>query len=54
MKYITYLSFEDLLEKHNEVIRKSGGVEGVFNENLLKGFWNSYKMICIIRNLRIS
>ena len=24
--------------KHNEVIRKSGGTMGVFNENLLRGF----------------
>lgn len=38
MNYITYLTYDDLLEKHNEIIRKSGGVIGVLNENLLQGF----------------
>ncbi|MBR0488160.1 type II toxin-antitoxin system death-on-curing family toxin [Candidatus Saccharibacteria bacterium] len=38
MNYITYPTYDDLLDKHNEVIRKSGGVMGVFNENLLRGF----------------
>lgn len=38
MDYITYLTYDDLLDKHDEVIRKSGGVVGVFNENLLRGF----------------
>ena len=38
MKYITYPTYDDLLEKHNEIIRKSGGTTGVFNENLLQGF----------------
>lgn len=38
MNYITYPTYDDLLDKHDEVIRKSGGVVGVFNENLLRGF----------------
>ena len=38
MNYITYPTYDDLLDKHDEVIRKSGGVMGVFNENLLRGF----------------
>lgn len=38
MNYIIYPTYDDLLDKHNEVIRKSGGVMGVFNENLLRGF----------------
>lgn len=37
MQYITYFDYDDLLNKHNEVIEKSGGVTGVFNEGLLKG-----------------
>ncbi len=38
MNYIIYPTYGDLLNKHNEVIRKSGGIMGVFNENLLRGF----------------
>ena len=38
MNYIIYPTYDDLLDKHNEVIRKSGGTMGVFNENLLRGF----------------
>ena len=38
MNYIIYPTYGDLLNKHNEVIRKSGGTMGVFNENLLRGF----------------
>lgn len=38
MNYITYPTYDDLLDKHDEVIRKSGGVVGIFNENLLRGF----------------
>ena len=38
MNYIIYPTYGDLLDKHNEVIRKSGGAMGVFNENLLRGF----------------
>ena len=38
MNYITYLTYDDLLDKHNEVICKSGGATGVLNENLLRGF----------------
>ena len=38
MNYIIYPTYGDLLNKHNEVIRKSGGTIGVFNENLLRGF----------------
>ena len=38
MNYIIYPTYGDLLNKHNEVIRKSGGAMGVFNENLLRGF----------------
>lgn len=38
MNYIIYPTYDDLLGKHNEVIRKSGGTMGVFNENLLRGF----------------
>ena len=38
MNYIRYPTYDDLLDKHNEVIRKSGGTMGVFNENLLRGF----------------
>lgn len=37
MQYITYFDFDDLVAKHDEVIRKSGGLIGVFNEDLLKG-----------------
>lgn len=37
MQYITYFEFDDLVAKHNEVIEKSGGSTGVFNEGLLKG-----------------
>lgn len=38
MNYITYPTYDDLLDKHAEVIHKSGGAMGVFNENLLRGF----------------
>lgn len=38
MNYIIYPTYGDLLNKHNEVICKSGGTMGVFNENLLRGF----------------
>jgi death-on-curing family protein len=38
VNYIIYPTYGDLLNKHNEVIRKSGGTMGVFNENLLRGF----------------
>ena len=38
MNYIIYPTYGDLLNKHNEIIRKSGGTMGVFNENLLRGF----------------
>lgn len=38
MNYITYPTYDDLLDKHDEVIHKSGGAMGVFNENLLRGF----------------
>ena len=38
MNYIIYPTYGDLLNKHNEVIRKSGGIMGGFNENLLRGF----------------
>ena len=38
MNYIIYPTYGDLLNKHNEVIRKSGGTMGVFNENLLRDF----------------
>lgn len=37
MQYITYFDYDDLITKHNEVIKKSGGATGVFNEGLLKG-----------------
>lgn len=37
MQYITYFDYNDLITKHNKVIRKSGGAMGVFNEGLLKG-----------------
>ncbi len=37
MRYITYFDYDDLVDKHNEVINKSGGVTGVFNDGLLKG-----------------
>lgn len=37
MRYITYFDYSDLVNKHNEVIEKSGGSTGVFNERLLKG-----------------
>ena len=38
MNYITYPTCDDLLDIHAEVIHKSGGAMGVFNENLLRGF----------------
>ena len=40
MNYIIYPTYNDLIEKHDEVIRKSGGAVGVFNENLLQSFIN--------------
>lgn len=38
MNYITYPTYDNLLDIHAEVIHKSGGAMGVFNENLLRGF----------------
>lgn len=40
MNYIIYPTYNDLVAKHDEVIRKSGGAIGVFNENLLQSFIN--------------
>ena len=37
MRYITYFTFDDLFDKHNEVIEKSGGNVGILNEGLLRG-----------------
>lgn len=37
MRYITYFTFDDLVDKHNEVIEKSGGNVGILNEGLLRG-----------------
>ena len=39
MNYIIYPTYNDLIEKHDEVIRKSGGAVGVFNENLLQSLF---------------
>lgn len=36
MRYITYFTFDDLVDKHNEVIEKSGGNVGILNEGLLR------------------
>ena len=49
MNYIIYPTYGDLLNKHNEVIRKSGGIMGVFNENLLRGFIEFIQKMSIIR-----
>jgi len=36
MAIIFYPTYEDIINKHSEVIRKSGGSEGVFNESLIR------------------
>ena len=36
MAIIFYPTYEDIINKHTEVIQKSGGTEGVFNENLVR------------------